>query len=100
VNVKSRRNLIIAGIALLLLFASFMNPDQSSHLKAIKETVALRKPDRATDISNILMPVVHYNNYFVFSTTTFGTSGATLTYGYFGQVQTTDGIGILFGISN
>ena len=82
------RNLIVAAsaVALILLMAFLTNPDQATHLKAIKETAALRKPDGASGVN--LMPIVHYNNYLIFSTTTI--AEMTLTYGYFGRIQTTD----------
>jgi hypothetical protein len=95
---NKRRNLIFGGIAALSLLAFFTNPNQAAHLSAIKETVALRKPDGASEINSVLMPLVHYNNYVVFSTTTPGNKDTILSYGYFGQVQTTDDIGILFGV--
>lgn len=93
---NKKRNLILAGIAALLLVAFFTNPDQSAHLTAIQKIVKLRKPDadEATAWNNALMPVVHYDNYFVFSAT--GLGDHIFTWGYFGQVQTTEAIEILF----
>jgi hypothetical protein len=40
------------------LSLSLRIPIQAGHLKAVKETVALRKPDSASAVSDILMPVV------------------------------------------
>ncbi len=93
---KRRRNLIIAGSAvavLIFLLAFFTNPDQAAHLKAITDTIALRSSNNPPLIS---LSVVHYNNYLIFSTTTFGDT--PLTYGYFGRIQTTNGIGIFLGV--
>lgn len=55
----------------------------------------LRKSESAAYISDAVLPVVHYNNYLIFSTATFGDT--VLSYGYLGQTQTTDGIRIFYG---
>ena len=83
---KSRKWIILAeGTAVVAVIVAFLtNPDQAAHFRAIKETIALRKPG-STDISWVR---VNYQNYLVFSTT--GTSKMTFTYGYFGKVQTND----------
>jgi hypothetical protein len=52
---------------------------------------------RADDLvmwNDVLMQTVHYENYVVFSRVTV--LDTVLTYGYFGQVQTTDGIEEVF----
>ena len=85
--------LLIAFVAIVLL-AFFTNPNQAQHLKAIKETGALRE-SRDFSIADMFLPQVEYHNYGVFSTTTFGDTH--LTYGYFGAVQTTDNVGFLYG---
>src|ERR1700720_2709781 len=86
----SRRNLILVaptiGVAVLIL-AFFTNPDQEAHLKAINGDVVFRKPDSASVVMDVLLPRLKYNNYLVFSTTSFGNKN--LTYGCFGRIQTT-----------
>ena len=74
-----------------MLVAFFTNPGQAAHLNAIKQTIALRKPGAASDTTTAVMPLVRYNNYFVFSTVSFGYR--TLAYGFLGQMLTTDEIG-------
>jgi hypothetical protein len=86
------RNLILAGIAAVLLIAFFTNPDQAAHLTAIQQIVALRKPDAAAALNNVILPAVVYNDYWVCSTGTVGNGNVTLSYGYLGQVHTTDDI--------
>jgi len=93
--IAKHRNLIFSGsaiAALILLLALFTNPDQAAHLKAIKDTAALRRSGyEALHVE--VSPGVIYNNYLIFSTTSFvGTK--TLTYGYFGRIQTTSDIGL------
>jgi hypothetical protein len=101
VNAKSCRNLIIVGSAALLLLAFFMNPNQAAHLTAIKQTVALRNPAVAsrnpyakTLSVEDLLPYAQYNNYLVFSTTSWASH--TMTYGYFGKIQTNNNIEIFW----
>lgn len=95
---KDRRKLWIAAgtVAILLIVAAFTNPDQASHLRAIRETVALRKPAESHSVTDWLLPTVEYHNYLVFSTTRF--SNMTFTYGYFGKIQTTNDIGVFYGV--
>jgi hypothetical protein len=83
--------LILAGSAtgLVLLLAFFTNPSQAAHLRAIRETATAGKTEYQA--STIQVSGVLYNNYGIFSTTTFWGMD-TLTYGYFGQVQTTNDI--------
>ena len=72
---------------MLIPLAFFTNPNQAAHLKAIKDTAVLRRS--GYDALRVeVSPGVVYNNYLIFSTTSFGTE--TLTYGYLGQVQTTN----------
>jgi len=75
VTAKSRRNLILIAVAagLVAVIGFFTNPGQASHLLAIKQTVELRTTDKT--LPELFMPTVRYNNYGVFSTTTFGASG-------------------------
>src|SRR5437879_11183102 len=89
-----KRKWILLVAAGLLLFAFFSNPNQARHLKAIRETGAL-KQSSGVSVTDALLPMVEYHNYLLFSTTTW--SDAHLTYGYFGVVQTTDNIGLLYG---
>jgi hypothetical protein len=105
---KRRRTAIFGGgaiIALLLVIAFFTNPDQAAHLKAIRETIALRNPESPSSvITSPLMGALQYNNYFIFSTTNLNgfsttTPTGTMTYGYFGQVKTTNAIGIFYGVT-
>ena len=104
---KRRRTAIFGGgaIGLLLIIAFFTNPDQATHLKAIRETVALRNPESLSAVTlSPLMGALQYNNYLIFSTTNlngFSTTNVngTMTYGYFGQVKTTNAIGILYGVT-
>jgi hypothetical protein len=84
----------IVAVALAALVAFFTNPDQAAHLKAIKETVALRQP--GVTIIDTLLPSAEYHNYLIFSTTTW--SDYTLTRGYFGRVETTNAIGFFYGV--
>ncbi len=78
-----------AGLGLLLL-ATFTNPDQAAHLKAIKDTASARKS--VYEAAHIAVSdSVMYKNYLVFSTTSL--SGVIpLTYGYLGRVQTTQNV--------
>jgi hypothetical protein len=90
-------NLILVGIALgvaVLILAFFTNPDRAAHLKAMKETVALRKSDSASAAMKLLLPDLKYKNYFVFSTTNYGTK--IFTYGYFGRIRTTYAMEFLY----
>ena len=85
----SHRRWFLVGctvLALLAVLAFFTNPDQATHLKAIREIVALRYSKYE---GNVTLQPVTYNNYLVFSTTT-SLGGLTLTYGYFGRIQTTN----------
>jgi hypothetical protein len=91
---RERLKWFLVVVAGLLLLAFFTNPTQARHLKAIRETGALRQSAGAR-IDDLLLPTVEYHNYWLFSTTTW--VDAHLTYGYFGIVQTTDNIGILYG---
>jgi hypothetical protein len=92
VTAKRRKFIYIgSGIAMLILLAFFTNPDQAAHLKAIKDTAVLRR-SRYDALRVEVSPGVMYNNYLIFSTTSFATE--TLTYGYFGQVQTTNYVGL------
>ena len=93
----NRRNLILVGIALgvaVLILAFFTNPDRAAHVKAMKSAVGLRKSDSASAAMELLLPDLKYNNYFVFSTTSFGTKN--FTYGYFGRIQTTNAMEFLY----
>jgi hypothetical protein len=65
----------------------------SSPVRAIKETGVPRQSSSAS-ISNAQLAEIQYHDYVVFSTTTWADS--TLTYGYFGRVQTTDNVGWLY----
>jgi hypothetical protein len=60
----------------------------------MKEAVALRKSDSASAAMELLLPDLQYNNYFVFSTTSFGTK--SFSYGYFGRIQTTNAMEFLY----
>jgi hypothetical protein len=96
----SREKIIVLALLFgIAVVAFFSNPNQATHLTAIKEVVKLRTADEAAAVNKVLMPHVHYNNYFFFSSTTIRNGETTLTWGCFGQVQTTDGIEILFGPS-
>ena len=93
--IAKRRNLVYLGfgIALLvLLLAFFTNPDQAAHLEAIKDTAVLRRSGYEA-LRVEVSPAVMYNNYLIFSTTSFA-GMKTLTYGYFGRVQTTNDVGL------
>ncbi len=92
---KKQRNislLVIAGV--LLIVAFFTNPNQAHHLKSIRETGALRQSGDKV-VEEALLPFFEYQNYFVFSVTRW--NGKTMSYGYFGIVQTTNHIGVLYG---
>ena len=91
---KHQRKWILIVVVGVLLFAFFTNPNQARHLKAIRETGAL-KQSPGVSVTDVLLPMVEYHNYLLFSTTTW--SDAHLTHGYFGVVQTTDNIGVLYG---
>lgn len=71
------------------MIAFFTNPTQASHLMAIRETAALEK-GMSTYSAKTALILARYNNYWLFSTTTFGE--LTLTYGYFGKIQTTNDV--------
>ena len=87
-----QKRLIFAAVAVLavVLIAIFTNPNQARHLTAIKETGELRYPDK----SALFINQIEYQNYFVFSTSSC--LGTTVAYGYFGIVQTTNEIGIVY----
>jgi len=90
-----RRNLIYSGVGIamvVLLLAFFTNPNQAAHLKAIKDTAVLRRSGYEA-LRVEVSPLVIYNNYLIFSTTSLA-GMKTLTYGYFGQVQTTNDAGL------
>jgi hypothetical protein len=93
-----RRNMILAAslAGLLLLVAFFTNPDQAAHLRSIKETVALRQPAGSSFLVDTMLPGVKYNDYVIFSTATWASK--PLTYGYLGQVRTTNQIEMLWGV--
>ena len=76
------------------------NPDQASHLRAIKETSDLKpKQPYATTFSVAdYMNNLTYNNYFVCSTTTL--IGDVVSWGVFGRVYTTNRISDPFGVQN
>ncbi len=87
-------------VALLVLMLA-TNPDQASHLRAIKDTSDLkpRQPYAAVTISiSDFMPQLSYNNYFLFSTTTL--IGGVVSWGMFGKVYTTNRISDPFGTNN
>ena len=71
----------------MVLIAALTNPDQATHLRAIKEIVALRKS--AYQSADVQLLPLEYHNYILFSTTTILGGGLTLARGYLGQVQTT-----------
>ncbi len=83
---------ILIALAGVLLLAFLTNPNQARHLRVIKETGALRYSRDASTTDFLLS--VEYHNYFLFSTTSC--VGNTVTYGYFGLVQTTNNIGWLY----
>ena len=92
---KESRNIGIGIAAACLLGAFVTNPDQATHLRAIKGTVALRNTagDSAVNFE-VRSSYIVYSNYFVFSATSF--RDMPISYGYFGQVQTTDNITTLY----
>jgi hypothetical protein len=98
VTATKRRSLILAGsaVGLILLLAFFTNPDQAAHLRAIKETAALRQPNGSAVLFETFLPAVKYNDYLFFSTATWASK--PMTYGYFGQVRTTNRIEMLWGV--
>jgi hypothetical protein len=86
----NQRKKIILGIsAAIVVLMLATNPDQASHLRAIKDTADLARapfytPPSVTDF----LPMLKYNNYFLFSTTAL--SGGVVTWGAFGKVYTTN----------
>lgn len=84
----------IATLALLSLLAATLNPSQEQHLKDI-EAIAKRKDYPLDDVKiYALNKGCSYNNYFLFSTTTFGgnrmiSQKYLMSYGLFGFVKTT-----------
>lgn len=78
---------IVAAVALL---AFFTNPDQAAHLRAIKDTIALRNPDSGKLNPGSNLHLIQYNNYYFFSTASIG--DMTVSQGYFGRVVTTNAI--------
>lgn len=84
---------ILPTIAVLLGILFFTNPDQATHLKAIRETLRLRNSSTDPDT---LLRITDYNNYIVFSTTSC--VGITCSRGYLGRVEVTDNIRLLDGI--
>lgn len=90
---KSQLKWIVPTIAVLLAVLFFTNPDQATHLKAIKDTLKLRNASADPDV---LLRVSDYNNYLIFSTTSL--VGVTCSRGYLGRVEVTDNIKLLDGI--
>jgi hypothetical protein len=96
VTATRRRNLILIACAagLVLLLAFFTNPDQAAHVRAIKETSALRRSSDPSFNSEPMFLQLEYCNYFLFSTTSV--ANAPMTRGYFGKIETTDNIRVFF----
>ncbi len=86
---------VVVAIIVLMLAT---NPDQASHLRAIKDTSDLKpqQPYASVTISiSDFMPQLSYKNYFLFSTTTL--FGGVVSWGVFGKVFTTNRISDPFG---
>jgi hypothetical protein len=93
---NSRFKWILISIAAIAAALFLMNPSQTAHLKAIRDTVSLRHSSneifRPTDLP---YPMIKYHNYLLFSTATLGKH--TLSYGYLRVVMTTNKITIFNG---
>ena len=90
---KSQLKWIVQVIVVVIAVLFFTNPDQATHLKAIKDTLKLRNASADPDT---LLRITDYNNYIIFSTTSLG--GITYTRGYLGRIEVTDNIKLLDGI--
>jgi len=82
------------GVVAAIMLAT--NPDQAKHLRAIKDTAAL-KPSQPLSVTDF-MAGMSYNNYFFFSTVTL--ADGVVSWGAFGKVYTTNRISDPFGTRN
>jgi hypothetical protein len=96
-RLTSQHKWIAIGCAAILVLAFATNPDQATHLKAIKDTAALTSSQPYTAASDFTA-AMSYNNYVVFSTTTL--AGSVVSWGAFGRVQTTNRVSDPFGIKS
>jgi hypothetical protein len=83
----------IAAAIIAIMFAT--NPDQAAHMRAIRDTAAL-KPGGLLSITD-LAPSISYNNYFLCSTTTI--ADRVVSWGAFGRVNTTNRVSDPFDIN-
>ena len=92
--------LVFAGTGVFFLAAATLNPSQEHHLSEIASTFSrkLYPQDQKNSIKLYALSMSSsYNNYFIFSTITFGGNNLypaqyLLSYGFFGAVKTTDRI--------
>jgi len=98
------RQIVVALIALAILVAGgVLNPSQERHFEAISNVIQLRQLDASGSKSAFVISA-SYNNFFLFSTVTFGDNGylagtRLVSYGFFGVVKTTGGIqDVMFAI--
>ena len=82
----------ITAAVIVLLLAT--NPDQAAHMRAIRDTAAL-KPGGAFSITDLAPGIIRYNNYFICSTTTV--IDGVVSWGAFGKVNTTNRVSDPFG---
>ena len=94
-RITNQHKWIAVGCAALVALAFATNPDQATHLKAIKDTAALTGSQPYSAASDFTS-AMSYNNYFMFSTVTLADS--VVSWGAFGRVHTTSRISDPFGI--
>jgi hypothetical protein len=87
----ARLKWLLIAIAVVVTIMFFTNPDQTSHLKVIKEAGDLRYPNVDLTGGPNNFYVIEYHNYGVFSTTGY-VGYLTFSYGFLGQVRTTNDI--------
>ena len=90
---------VILALVGLVIFvaAALLNPNQDRHFEEIDKIVRRRQISVDGPEHSAIAVLASYNNYFLFSTVTFGDNkvmqnSLTLSYGFFGTVKTTGNI--------
>jgi hypothetical protein len=94
-RITTQHKWIAVSCAAIVVLAFATNPDQATHLKAIRDTATLTASQPYSAASDFTS-AMSYNNYFLFSTVTLADS--VVSWGAFGRVQTTNRISDPFGI--
>jgi hypothetical protein len=93
---KGQRIFVAFAALAIVVAAALLNPSQDRHFEEIDQIIQRRQLSIGDGQSAVHL-LASYNNYFVFSTVTFGGNklmddSRVLSYGFFGTVKTTGNI--------